>query len=99
MRVISVPDFSLDIESAPETVARWALDWVEAAKSPGYTLADLTAGAKILQSEDGDVYSRRRRGHRLVFAVKAAENEVTFVAIRKREDVYEVAAARIEGRH
>lgn len=99
MRVKSDPGFALDLESIPETVARWALDWVAAANSPDFTVADLTAAARLLRSESGDAYSIRRRGHRLIFTVNAAENEAAFVAVRKREDVYEVAAARLGEGH
>ena len=99
MRVESAPEFVLDLESVPDTVALWALGWLEAAKSPDFTIADMTAGAQILRSESGNVYSRRRRGHRLIFRTSPEKNEVMFVAVRKREDVYEVAAARIGERH
>lgn len=76
-------------------VADWALDWVETAEAPGRTFAELTEGAKKLRSKSGNVYSRRRRGHRLIFRANPEKNEATFVAVRQRADVYEVAAERI----
>ena len=99
MRISLTSGFRSDMRSVPPTVALWALNWVEAAKSPGATLADMTAGAKRLRNGGRNAYSRRRRGHRLVFTVDIEKNELTFFSVRKREDVYEVAAARIAEMH
>ena len=95
MRVSALHEFRLDIQRAPAAVALWALDWVESARAAEFTFADLTAKAQLLQSRRGNVYSHRRRGHRLIFIANAGENTAIFVAVRKREDVYEVAAERI----
>ena len=99
MRVSWLSGFESDLLRVPASVSLWALDCVVAAESPDFSFADLTAGARLLRSESGDVYSRRRRGHRLIFRANREKNEVTFVAVRKREDVYEVAAERIGERH
>ena len=90
--------FRKDLRKTPAPIQEWALDWIEAAKSPDATLSSVLDGAEALKGGNfRNYYARkwRRKGHgehRLVF--KAEGEEVRFVNLAPREDDYKTAARR-----
>ena len=100
MRVETHRQFDRKLDRVPGDIRAWALGWVNAAKKPGATLAEVTEGASPLKGEGfRNCYVRKWRRkiphgeHRLVF--RATEEDALFFSLEPRGDDYKAARRRI----
>ena len=101
LAVRSLTELKKELRKTPAPIREWALDWIQAAKSPDATLSGALEGATALKGPDfRNCHVRKWRRkiphgeYRLVFKVESEEEEITFVHLGPREDNYKTAARR-----